>query len=130
MGGSQRRKREAAVAALLTSPTLETASAKAGISLATLKRWMLEPEFLAAYRSAREEIVDRTTSLLLNLNSAAIMTLGQNLSADRAADSTRAAAIILEQSFRGMELGQLASEVAELRRIVETLQKREKLRVV
>jgi len=47
------RKMEDAIAALLTQRNTEEAARSVGISTKTLLRWMLVPEFDAAYRQAR-----------------------------------------------------------------------------
>ena len=47
------RKKEAAVAALLTARNTEQAARSIGIGPATLRRWQKEPEFDAAFRAAQ-----------------------------------------------------------------------------
>jgi transposase-like protein len=47
------RKKEAAIAALLTESNQAEAARAVGINLSTLKRWMREPEFIQDYRRAR-----------------------------------------------------------------------------
>ena len=47
------RKKEEAVAALLTQRNLEEAAKTIGIAPNTLLKWMKEPEFDSAYRAAR-----------------------------------------------------------------------------
>jgi hypothetical protein len=53
------RKKEAAIAALLTAKNYEEAARATGIGLKTLKRWLREPEFIAEYRRARWEVVEQ-----------------------------------------------------------------------
>jgi len=53
------RKKEAAIAALLTAKNHEEAARAVDIDLKTLKRWMREPEFIAEYRRARWEVVEQ-----------------------------------------------------------------------
>jgi hypothetical protein len=53
------RKKEAAIAALLTERNHAEAARAAGINLSTLKRWMREPEFIQDYRRARWEVVEQ-----------------------------------------------------------------------
>ena len=52
-GAKFTRKKEEAIAALLTQRNVEEAARAAGIGTQTLLRWMKEPEFDAAYREAR-----------------------------------------------------------------------------
>jgi hypothetical protein len=56
------RKKEQAIAALLSHRNLEESAKAAGISAATLKRWMKLPEFKAAYLEARRELVFQTNA--------------------------------------------------------------------
>ena len=48
------RKKEDAIAALLTNRTIEEAAKSLDIAAKTLLRWMKEPEFDAAYRAAKK----------------------------------------------------------------------------
>src|SRR5437762_3477682 len=57
-GEKRSRRQEAAIAALLTETTHAAAAAKAGVSEATLRRWLRLPGFRAAYRRARRELVE------------------------------------------------------------------------
>jgi transposase-like protein len=47
------RKKEEAIAALLTQRNLDEAAKSFGIAPNTLLKWMKQPEFEAAYREAR-----------------------------------------------------------------------------
>ena len=47
------RKKEEAIAALLTHRNTEEAARSIGVVPSTLLRWMKEPDFDAAYRAAR-----------------------------------------------------------------------------
>ena len=49
------RKKEAAIAALLSEKNHAEAARVAGIALSTLKRWLRMPEFIEAWRRARGE---------------------------------------------------------------------------
>jgi hypothetical protein len=51
-------KHEALIAALLTEPTNDAAAAKAGVSRATLYRWLRLPAFQEAYHQARRGLLD------------------------------------------------------------------------
>jgi putative hemolysin len=53
------RKKEAAIAALLSEKNHAEAARVAGIDLSTLKRWMRMPEFIEQWRRARWEIVEQ-----------------------------------------------------------------------
>ena len=49
------RKKEQAIAALLTQRNIEEAAKSIGIGANTLRGWMKEPEFQQAYRDARRQ---------------------------------------------------------------------------
>jgi hypothetical protein len=53
------RKKEAAIAALLSEKNHAEAARVAGIDLSTLKRWMRMPEFIEQWRRARWEVVEQ-----------------------------------------------------------------------
>src|ERR1017187_1869855 len=53
------RKKEAAIAALLSEKNQADAARVAGIDLSTFKRWLRLPEFIKEYRRARWEVVEQ-----------------------------------------------------------------------
>ncbi len=53
------RKKESAIAALLTERNHAEAARVVGIDIGTLKRWMRLPEFIEEYRRARWEVVEQ-----------------------------------------------------------------------
>jgi hypothetical protein len=53
------RKKEAAIAALLSEKNQAEAARVVGINLSTLKRWLRLPEFIEEYRRARWEVVEQ-----------------------------------------------------------------------
>jgi hypothetical protein len=108
------RKQEALLAALLTEPTLARAAAKAGVSEATVHRWLLLPEFQAAYRRARRQIVEAAIGQLQQATGEAVETLRRNLTCGHAGAEIRAAAAILDQAIRGLELVDLEERLAAL----------------
>jgi hypothetical protein len=110
------RKWEAAISALLCSGTLSEAAATAGISEKTLRSWMKDSAFSAAYRAARGEILERTVGRLLRASVRAVATLEAALDADRVGDRIRAAAAILDRAASGLELLDLVARVEELER--------------
>jgi hypothetical protein len=121
-GGMKRNHRwEAALAALLSEKTLAEAAAKAAISERTLKGWLRESDFRAAYAEARREVLERTVARLLAVTGKAVEALERNLTAERPADQLRAAALTLEHAVRGVEVLDLAEQVEEVRRSIEGL---------
>jgi hypothetical protein len=97
------RKQEALIAALLTEPTHAAAAAKAGVSEATLQRWLHLPGFRAAYRQARRELVERAVGRIQAATGQAVDTL-LAVAKDGAKDGdrVRAAVALLDHAFRGL----------------------------
>jgi hypothetical protein len=113
------RKREQAIAALLSEPTVEAAAKKARVGYRTLKEWLRDPGFLADYRAARRDVVEAAVVRLQQMTLGAALTLHRNLTCGKAGDEVRAAIAVLDQAFRGTELLDLAGQLAELKQAVE-----------
>jgi hypothetical protein len=110
------RKKEQAIAALLSHRNVEEAAKAAGISAATLKRWMRLPEFKAAYLAARREAVLQTNARLQQ-NSGAAASVLLKLMADPATPPSiraRTAQCILECANRSLELEDIEVRIARL----------------
>ncbi len=114
---------EQAIAALLSEPTVEAAAGQAGISYRTLKLWLARPEFQAAYRAARAELLERTVARLLRACDRAVGRLERNLDAETVQGSNRAAALILATAVKGVEALDLRAEVEALKRIVAEMKR-------
>jgi hypothetical protein len=121
-GGSKiNRKAEAAIAALLTEPTHADAATKAGISEATLQRWLRIPRFRDAYRAARRAILETAIGQIQKAAGQAVETLVRNMKCGDPGPEIRAAIAILDQSTRGLELLDTVDRVAEMERLLEEL---------
>lgn len=57
-------KREAAVSALLSEPTIGAAAAKVGICERTLLRWLQDAAFREAYHAAQKRLVEAAIDVL------------------------------------------------------------------
>ena len=112
--GDKGRLRERAIAALLSAPSLEQAAKKAGLSRATLYRWMREPDFKTALRAARREVVDATIGRLQAATAEAVTALVKALTCTTPTVRVSAARAILEFSFRSVELGDLEERLSAL----------------
>ena len=99
------RKQEAVIAALLTEPTHAAAASKAGVSEATLHRWLRLPEFQFAYRRARRELVEGAIGRMQAATGQAVDTLLAVCKVGaKDGDRVRAAAVLLDHAFRGIEM--------------------------
>ena len=117
-GGKRHRQADAALAALLSEATIEAAAKKAGIGESTLLRWLAEPIFKARYREARRQVVEHAVSGLQQAAGKAVAVLVAIAEDGAAPPAARvsAAKIILDQSFRGMEVLDLAERIEQLER--------------
>jgi type II secretory pathway component GspD/PulD (secretin) len=110
------RKKEDAIAALLSHRNIDDAAAAIGIAPRTLLRWMEEPEFDAAYREARRTAFRQSIGRLQLAASAAVSTLLKIMIDPNAPASTRvrAADSVLDHAGKAIELDDIESRVAAL----------------
>jgi hypothetical protein len=102
-GQKQTAKQEALIAALLTEPTHAAAVAKAGVSEATLHRWLRLPEFQAAWRRARRELVEGAVGRIQAATGQAVdALLAVATRGPKPGDRVRAAVALLNFSLRGL----------------------------
>ncbi len=94
------RKQEGAIAALIQYPTILQAAEAAGISEKTLRVWIKEPAFAAAYREARKALVDDALKTLQRSAASAAIVLLKSLKADDDNTAIRAATAILDRCVR------------------------------
>jgi hypothetical protein len=96
-------RQEALIAALLTEPTYAKAAGKAGVSEATLYRWLVRPDFRSAYRQARRELVEAAIGRVQAGTGQAVETLVAVASKGRRdGDRVRAAVALLDYGFKGL----------------------------
>ena len=109
-------KQERAVLALIAEPTVEKAAELAGISDATLFRWMREPAFREAYLAARRVAVEGAVSILSHSAVEAAMVMCQVMRNERAPIASRLAAArsVLTAAFKGVELLELEARIQAL----------------
>ena len=118
-GGKFGRKKEAAIAALLTQRNIEEAAKAAGIGANTLLRWLKVPEFQAAYREARRAAFGQAVARLQQGTSATTLLkvlIDQN---SPASVKVRAAEAIFNHAAKAIEIGAIEARVAELERAAE-----------
>jgi hypothetical protein len=113
-GDKLNRKQEQAIAALLSTSTIGEAAKACSVNDATMWRWLQLPDFQAAYRAARRQVVERAITELQAAASEAVETLKRNLTCENPAVEIRAAQIVLEQAVRGVELIDLQERVERL----------------
>jgi len=114
------RKQEQAIAALLTTPTLKTAAAKAGIGEETLRRWMRHPGFTQAYLDARQTVLEQATAQLSQATGEAVLTLREVMGDVETASSARvtAARAVLEYAYKAQEQDQIIHRITLLEELI------------
>jgi hypothetical protein len=125
-GDKLSRTQEKAIAALLSTRTIGEAAKVCGVNDATLWRWLQLPDFQAAYRAARRQVVEQAISKLQGATKYAVATLGKNLSCGNPAVEIRAAQIIIEQAIKGVELIDLQERVERLETLLAEQEKGKK----
>ena len=120
------RKKEKAIAALLTTDTVEQAASVAGIAESTLYRWLKDPTFLEQYRKARKAAVDQAISTLQERSNAAAKAHVDIAEDQEMPPSTRVAAAreILQASIKGIERDDFEARVEALERMIMKGEKR------
>src|SRR5215467_6714139 len=112
------RKKEAAIAALLTQRNTEEAARAINVGQATLLRWMKDPEFDAAYRETRRLAFRQSVARLQQASSAAATTLLKVMldPATPPAVKVRAADLIFSNGAKAIELEDMDARITELER--------------
>src|SRR5437762_364452 len=120
-GSKFSRKKEAAIAALLTQRSIEEAARTAGIGKQTLKRWLKMPAFQAAFLEARRAVYSQSNARLQQASSAAVATLCKIMVDPSAPASARvrAADRILEHGKQGIETEDIEVRLAALEQAAE-----------
>src|SRR5712691_13184899 len=115
------RKKEQAIAALLSQRTTEDAARAVGIGPATLLRWLKEPAFNAEYRRARRAAFSQSVARLQQASGAAVSTLLKIMVDPNAPASTRvrAADSVLDHGAKAIEIEDIEVRVSELERAAE-----------
>jgi hypothetical protein len=115
------RKKEEAIAALLSQRNLEEAARVAGIGTKTLLRWLEIPEFQTAYREARRAAFSQSIARLQQGTAAAATTLLKTMidSNTPASVKVRAADSVLNHSAKAIEIEDIEARVSELERAAE-----------
>jgi hypothetical protein len=110
------RKKEQAIAALLSSRNVEQAAETAGIGVTTLRRWMRNPQFKKEYLQARREGLAQATARLQQSSGPAAATL-LKLMVDPGmppAIRLRAADYVLKHGIKTLQDDDLEARLAQL----------------
>ena len=115
------RKKEEAIAALLTQRNIEEAARSIAVAPNTLLKWMKVPEFQTAYRQARRDAFGQSIARLQQGTSAAATTLLKTMidSNTPASVKVRAAEAIFNHAAKAIEIEDIEARVSELERTAE-----------
>jgi transposase-like protein len=125
LGGKFDRKKEEAIAALLTQRNIDEAAKAVGIASNTLLKWMKLPEFQKAYREARRAAFSQSIARLQQGTSAAATTLIKLLLDPNTPASVRArvADSIFNHAAKAIEIEDIEARVSALEASVGVDQK-------
>ncbi len=118
-------KQEAALLALLDNSTIEAAYKAAGISKATMWRFMQDANFQACYRASRRQLVETAIGQLQKHATTAarvLVTIAEDESAP-ASSRVAAAKTILDQSVSAIELMDLQERIERLEELLPEQEK-------
>jgi hypothetical protein len=108
------RKKEAAIAALLTCPTIVKAAEKVGVAERTLRDWMAQPAFARAYRRARAQVVEHAVGVLQQTTGEAVATLYEALGCDSPGARIKAAGVLLTQALEAVKTSEVLQRLDEI----------------
>lgn len=115
------RKKEEAIAALLSQRNTEEAARVTGVGTTTMSRWLKLPEFQEAYRKARREAVEQAGARLQQATGAAGVTILKLMTDPNVAPAVRlrAAEFVFEYAVKVFEVEEIEKRVAELEEAVK-----------
>lgn len=115
------RKKELAIGALLTCPSLPAAAASCGISESTLRRWLQNETFARRYRRERTRMLESTVSLLRQKSVAAVETLAEVADDKQSPSGARvsAARSLVELAIKGAEMQDLEARIDDLEQLAK-----------
>lgn len=109
-------KQEKALQALLEVPTTRAAAQAAGVSEATIWRWLADVTFATIYREARTKSLESTLTALQAAGADAVKALREvmNDTAAKGSERVSAAKAIIELGLKGREVLETESRLAAL----------------
>lgn len=117
-GGKRGRKTQAAIAALLSSSSVAQASEVCGVSPATLKRWMQEPDFRAEFDAESRRLLEYSAGRVRAGTDLALETLRRKMEDGPPAVQVSAARAWLDHQ-RHCDIAELEARVRALEEAVQ-----------
>lgn len=114
--GKATRGMERAIAALIANPSVSKAAKAAGLTEATLYRYLRLDDFQAEYQAARRQIVHHSIAVVQAAMSEAVGTLRSIMTDSQAPASARvsAARVVIDTGLRAVEYEDLELRLAAL----------------
>lgn len=115
-GSKFENKKEIALGALLSESTIGAAAKVAGISEATLWRWLKEEKFAEAYRELKREAVGQAVTRIQQISCQAVDVLKEVMLNMESPATVRvsAAKSILEMAVKAVEIEDISKRVENL----------------
>ena len=120
-----------ALAALLSTPTVEAAAKECGMGVRTIRRYLATPQFAATYRAQRALVVAETVAGLEKAGTDAVAAMTGALKDEDVNVRLRAARFVIDSLFRGAdmerrnrEVDEIEAEIQELRELIEAADER------
>jgi hypothetical protein len=115
-GDKLSRKQEQALTALLLCPSITEAAAQCEVADVTLRRWLKQAGFQAAYLAARREVVKQALTQVQQACGLAVTTLTAVMQDGESPASAKvsAAKAILETAVKAVELEDLEARITAL----------------
>src|SRR5579863_10342671 len=112
------RKKEEAIAALLSHRSVEEAARAISLNPNTLLRWLEIPEFRETYRKARREAVQQAVARLQQATGIASLTMLKLMTDPNVPGAVRlrAAAYVFDYAIKGVEVDDIEARLSELER--------------
>src|SRR5215510_1842260 len=109
-------KQDQVITALVTCVSITEAAAQCGLADVTLRRWLKQEPFHAAYREARRAVVQHAITQVQRATGEAVATLRAVMHAPEATASAKvsAAKTILDTAVKAVELEDLEARIAAL----------------
>src|SRR4051794_11326312 len=110
------RKQEQAMTALVTCASVTEAANQCGVAEVTLRRWLKDDGFQAAYREVRRAVMQHAITQVQRATGEAVETLRHVMQDRESPASARvsAAKAILETAIKGIEIEDLEARIAAL----------------
>lgn len=110
------RNQQRAIPALLTEPTITAAAEQVGVTARTLHKWLLQPDFIAAYKEAKREAMGAAIGRLQMASDKAVKTLEEVMQDKEATAASRvtAARTVLELALKATEIEEIEERLLRL----------------